>query len=304
LKRKPAPLHNQVIFITGATSGIGLATVKMAVREGSKVFMVARNEEDLQTIQDEMRAHHYQTAYAIADVAEYDQLLSAAEKCMATFGRIDTWINNAGITIFGTLLDTTEEEAKRLFDTNFWGVVNGCKIAVPLMRSSGGNVITVGSILAKIADPDQGMYTASEHAIKGYIDSLRLELQAENAPIDLSLIFPTTVDTPFFENARTHSLQQHSTVILSTPEEVAKVILGSAIRPAKQKSVGSTLFLYNVMAKSLQVLRNYPRLLEGLGHLSANPFSKQTTAIFGGMAFLGSLFAVIKKKALIGPGHG
>lgn len=230
--------HQQVIFITGATSGIGLATVREAVARGAKVFMVARHEQELQKIQDEMRQNQFETAYAVADVAEFEQLQSAADKCIATFGRIDTWINNAGITIFARLLDTTEEEAKRLFDTNFWGMVNGCKLAVPLMRERGGGIINVGSVLSRTADPLQGIYTAAEHAIKGFTDALRKEFQEERLPVQVSLVLPGAVDTPFIEHARSKVGEVGVTGPVLTPEEVAQVLLKCAVRPEKEVNVG------------------------------------------------------------------
>lgn len=232
------PIHQQVIFITGATSGIGLATVREAVAEGAKVFMIARNEEELQRIQDEMRTYQFETAYAAADVAEFDQLQAAADKCLATFGRIDTWINNAGITIFGKFLDTTEEEARRLFDTNFWGVVNGCKVAIPLMREHRGSIINVGSILARTADPLQIIYTAAEHAIKGFTDALKKELRCEKLPVEISLVLTGAVDTPFLEHARSKLGEVMPEGPLATPEEVAQVLLKCAVRPQKEVSVG------------------------------------------------------------------
>ncbi|MBA2406070.1 MAG: SDR family NAD(P)-dependent oxidoreductase, partial [Bdellovibrionales bacterium] len=91
---KQKPLNQQVIFIAGATSAIGLATVMMAVAQGAKVFMVARHENELQKIQDEMRIKNYATAYALADLGEVDQVQYAADVCLSTFGTIDTWINN------------------------------------------------------------------------------------------------------------------------------------------------------------------------------------------------------------------
>jgi NADP-dependent 3-hydroxy acid dehydrogenase YdfG len=240
---KLKPLHEQVIFITGATSGIGLATVHLAVEQGAKVFMTARNEEDLQRIQDEMRQNGYDTAYAVADVGEIDQLQFAADQCVNTFGRIDTFVNNAGITIYSKLLDTTTEEAKRLFDTNFWGVVNGCKVAVPIMKDNGGVIINMGSVLSRIALPIQGIYSASKHAVKAYTDSLRAELMAQNFPLQLTLILPSSINTPYVEHARSHIGEpRHSPPVYAT-DVVARAILRCAVRPTRELGIGAVPFL-------------------------------------------------------------
>ncbi|MFP5384904.1 MAG: SDR family oxidoreductase [Bacteriovoracia bacterium] len=238
------PLHQQVIFITGATSGIGLSTVHRAVEQGAKVFMTARNEDDLQKLQDEMRHKGYETAYAVCDVAEIDQLQFAVDQCLNTFGRIDTFINNAGISIYGKLMETTIDEARRLFDTNFWGVVNGCKVAVPVMRESGGSIINIGSVLSEVALPIQGVYSASKHAVKAFTDTLRRELMAEKAPIQITLVMPGAIDTPYPEHARSHIGEPVHTPPVYSPEVVAKVILRCAERPTREIGVGASSYLF------------------------------------------------------------
>lgn len=250
------PLHEQVIFITGATSGIGLATVHRAVELGAKVFMAARNEDELQRIQDEMRNNGYETAYAVLDVAEEDQIQYAVDQCINTFGRIDTFVNNAGISIYSKLLDTDIEEAKRLFDTNFWGVVNGCKVAVRAMRDSGGAIINIGSVLSNVALPIQGVYSASKHAVKGYTDALRRELMAEKAPIQVTLIMPSAIDTPYPEHARSHIGEPMHTAPVYSAEVVAKAILKCAVKPTRELGVGSSSFLFPLVDRLFPKLQD------------------------------------------------
>lgn len=220
------PLHRQVIVITGATSGIGLSTIRMAVEQGAKVFMIARQEDELQKIQDDMRANAYDTAYTVADESDVEQLQYAADRCIATFGRIDTWINNADISVYGEVKDTTEEEARRLFDTNFWGLVNGCKVAIQYMSEKGGALINVTSSLAHVALPIQSVYSASKLAIKGYTDSLRDELHQERSPIAVTLVTPSAPDRASY-----------------SAEVVAKIILKSSTKVTKEVSTHSTSFV-------------------------------------------------------------
>jgi NAD(P)-dependent dehydrogenase (short-subunit alcohol dehydrogenase family) len=244
---KLKPLHQQVIFITGATSGIGLATVRLAVNEGARVFMVARNEEELLLIQNEMRKMGHETAFAVADVAEEDQVRSAADHCIDTFGRIDTFINNAGISIYARVLDTETDEARRLFDTNFWGVVNGCNVAVPFMKEKGGVIINVGSVLSYIGLPVQGIYSASKHAVRGYTDTLRREIMAEKLPIQVTLIVPSAIDTPYPEHARSHIGEPvHKGPVYST-QVVAKAILKCAEVPTRELGIGAPSVIYPLM---------------------------------------------------------
>lgn len=218
---KLKPMYQQVVFITGATSGVGLATVRLALNQGAKVYMVANNEDELQNIQDEMRSKNLPTAYAVAEVSEIDQLQIAADHCLETFGTIDTWINNAGVSIYARLLDTDDEAAKSLFDTNFWGVVNGCKVASSILRKSGGTIINLGCVFSGESRQIQGIYMASKSAVKGFTDSLKRELQAEKAPISVSLIMPDVNDKP---------------------DVVAKMILKRAVTPTVSEVAAGTWF--------------------------------------------------------------
>jgi short-subunit dehydrogenase len=251
-----ASLHNKVIVVTGATSGIGLATVWQAVAVGAKVFMIARNEKQLQQLQDELRGLGHHTAYAVADVAEFDQLQFAADQCSASFGGIDVWVNNAGISIYAGLMDTTDDEARRLFDTNFWGVVNGCKVALPYLRESQGVLINIGSALSKVALPIQGFYSASKFAVKGFTDALRRELQAEAAPVAVSLVLPSAIDTPYTQHARSHIGEPLHRFPVYAADLVAKAILTCAVKPSRELPVGATALLFPVLQRWLPGLQD------------------------------------------------
>jgi short-subunit dehydrogenase len=253
---KLKPLHKQVLFITGATSGIGLATLRQAVEQGAKVFMTARNEDELQRIQDEMRNKGYETAYSVVDVAEQDQLQFAVDQCVTTFGRIDTFVNNAGISIYGKLLETDSDEAKRLFDTNFWGVVNGCKVAVPAMRERGGTIINIGSVLSNVALPIQGLYSASKHAVKAYTDALRRELMGDKIPLQITLVMPSAIDTPYPEHARSHIGEPMHTPPVYATDVVAKAILHCAVKPTREIGVGSSAYLFPLMNRFFPKLQD------------------------------------------------
>src|SRR6188472_3902570 len=125
---------------------------------------------------------------------------------MDRVARIDTWVNNAGVSIYGRLHEVSEADNRRLFDTNFWGVVNGSLVALPLLRREGGALINVGSEVSDAVVPLQGMYSASKHAVKGFTDALRVEVEGiDKAPVSITLIQPTAVDTPFPQRARNYT---------------------------------------------------------------------------------------------------
>src|SRR5690606_11856485 len=179
------PLNQQAIVITGATSGVGLATARRAARAGACVFLIARGESDLKALTEELQATGARAAWAVADVADHDALAEAADKCVRLFGGFDTWVNNAGVSIYGAIKDTTLEDQRRLFETNYWGVVNGSLVAAAHLRKRyhGGAIVNVGSILSDAPMPIQGVYSASKHAVKGFTNALRMELMREQAPI-------------------------------------------------------------------------------------------------------------------------
>jgi short-subunit dehydrogenase len=201
---KLKPLSQQVIVITGATSGIGLATARAAAARGAKLVLTARNEAGLKAVRDELTAKHANVVYAVADVADRVALQAVADLAIERFGGFDTWVNNAGVSIFGPITKTPIEDQRRLFETNYWGLVGGSLIAVEHFRTrpGGGALINVGSVLGDVAVPPQGVYSASKHAVKGFTNALRMELIGQRAPVSVSLIKPSALDTPYKDHAR------------------------------------------------------------------------------------------------------
>ena len=235
------PLNQQSIVITGATSGIGLATARRAARAGACVFLIARGENDLKTLTEELQATGARAAWAVADVSDHAALAEAAEKCIRLFGGFDTWVNNAGVSIFGSIRVTTLEDQRRLFETNYWGVVNGSLVAADhlRLRQGGGAIVNVGSILSDAPLPIQGAYSASKHAVKGFTNALRMELMREGAPITVSLVKPAAIDTPYNRHARnlTGQAMQNPQPVYAT-HIVADTILYCAAHPIREITVG------------------------------------------------------------------
>ena len=241
MKYRLKPVSDQVIFITGASSGIGLATAMAAAAMGAKVVLVARSEEGLQDGVDRIRSAGGQAIWAVADVAKPDELRSAAEKGIETFGRIDTWVNNAGVSEYGRLADMSLEDDKKLFETNFWGVVNGSRLAVELMPA-GGALVNLGSEVSHVPIPIQGMYSASKHAVLGFTDALRMELADANLPISVTLIKPSAINTPYPQHASNRLPAGQSPTLpppVYAPELVADQILYAASTPVRELFVAA-----------------------------------------------------------------
>ena len=184
------PIKEQVIVITGASSGIGLATALEAGRRGAQVVLASRDEMDIQKAANQITAEGGKALAVVADVADQGAMESLAEQAVVEFSRIDTWVNNAGVSIYGKLEEVPLDDAQRLFETNYWGVVNGSLAALPHLKLNGGALINVGSELSETAMPLQGHYAASKHAVKGFTDTLRMELHHDGVPVSVTLIQP------------------------------------------------------------------------------------------------------------------
>ena len=243
-------VKDQVIVITGASSGIGLATAKEAAARGARVVLNSRDPVDLSRAVEEIREDGGEAAMHVGDVADRSAMESLADTAIASFRRIDTWINNAGVSIYGEITEVDLQDARRLFETNYWGVVNGSLIAVEHLSIFGGALINVGSVLSETGYPLQGHYSASKHAVKGFTDSLRIELEKRGAPVAVTLIQPGAIDTPYPEHARNYlpTEPKHQAPVY-TPETVADAILACAERQRRNLRVGGSAKMYTSMEK-------------------------------------------------------
>ncbi|MFT3786476.1 MAG: SDR family oxidoreductase [Tepidisphaeraceae bacterium] len=245
------PLDQQVIVITGASSGIGLTTAQMAAQRGAKLVLAARSGQTLHDIVDQINAAGGQAIAVPTDVVDRQAVQAIADAAIQKFGRIDTWVNNAGVSVYARLDETEEGDARRVFDTNFWGLVNGSIVALPYLKESGGALINVGSEVSEAVAPLQGIYSASKHAVKGFTDTLRVEIQElDDAPIAITLIQPTAVDTPYPQHAKNY-LEGDAKLPdpMIEPTQVAEAILGAAEKPERAVKVGMTSKLNTMMAK-------------------------------------------------------
>lgn len=232
-------LSDQVIVITGASSGIGLVTARMAAKRGARLILNARNEGTLRRVCDEITENGGEAYPVAGDVGQFDDVQNIANEAIRRFGGFDTWVNNAGVSIYGPVLDQSLEDQRRLFDTNYWGVVHGSMVACAHLRKSGGALINVGSVLSDIAIPIQGTYCATKHAVKGYTDALRLELEEEGAPISVTLIKPSAIDTPYVQHAKNlMPVEPLNPPPVYAPETVAEAILHCAENPERDLFVG------------------------------------------------------------------
>ena len=244
------PIHEQVIVITGASSGIGLTTARAAAKKGAKVVLASENEAELSKIEQEIKNEGGQAIYVVADVGRQEDIQQVANKAIERFGGFDTWVNNAGVSIYGRLEEVSEEDNRRLFDTNFWGVVSGSLVAAKHLKTRGGAIINLGSELSDVSIPLQGMYSASKHAVKGFTDALRMELAEDEAPVSVTLIKPAGINTPYPQHAKNHTEKELTLPPpVYEPEEVANAILYAAAHPKRDIYVGGASKLMSTLNK-------------------------------------------------------
>lgn len=191
------------------------------------------------------------------------------------FGRIDSWINCAGVAIYARLVDTPAEEHERLIRTNYFGVVHGALTALKYLRQSGGALITVGSIASDFPSPILGAYSASKHAAKAFIESLRIEQLAEGSPISITLVKPSGINTPIAEHAANHvDGEPLIPPPIYDPSLVAAAILDAAEHRRRDITVGGMGRLQVLLATHLPAL--YARLGAPVAALLSDPDKPKT----------------------------
>ena len=259
LKLNLKKLADQVIVITGASSGIGLVTARMAAAKGAKVVAAARNEDALKKLAAELNNKGQTAVYVIADVSKEEDVDRIAEKAIEEFGHFDTWVNNAGVAIYGHGTEVSVPDMKRMFEVNFWGVVYGSRAAAKHFKDTRtpSAIINVGSVFGDKSSVMQSIYATSKFAVHGWTDSIRMEFEKEQLPISVTLIHPHKTDTPYTEHAHSYIPNQPSHLgIVYPPEAVAEAILFAAQKPKRDMYVGG-------MSKFTAVLNNlFPRFTD------------------------------------------
>ena len=261
------PLEQQVIVITGASSGIGLATARMAAERGARLVLAARNEAALQEIARDCTRRGGRAVAVAADVANREDVERIAKTAIDTFGGFDTWVNDAAVAVYGTLEEIPLADQRRLFDVNYWGLVHGSLTAARHLRRRGGAIVNLGSVLSDRAMIYQTQYSASKHAVKAFTDGLRMELEAEGAPISVTLIKPSSIDTPYPEHARNYLDEPALSLPPPSydPQVVAKAVLFAAENPKRSLVVGFGGYAISLVGNSFPRLTDLAMELTGYG---------------------------------------
>jgi NAD(P)-dependent dehydrogenase (short-subunit alcohol dehydrogenase family) len=233
------PIGDQVVVLTGAGSGIGRETALEFARRRADLVVAARNEEALQTLGAEIERLGGRVLVVPTDVSVVEDVTSLASRAVERFGRIDTWVNNASVSTYGTVEQMEMVEVRRVLEVNLLGQIHGMKAALPYLRQTGGTIINVSSTLAKRAVPLQAAYCAAKHGIVAFGEALRLELRNDRVPVQVVDILPSSINTPLFTHARSKiGVLPRPIPPVYEPRVVAEAIVGAAQRPVRHVFAG------------------------------------------------------------------
>jgi len=224
--------------LTGASSGLGRAAAIEFARKGARVVLAARGLPALEEVAALCRAAGGEALVVETDVTEEDAVHRLAAKALTLTGRIDVWINNAGVTVFAPLLEGPFEDHRRVIETNVYGPIFGARAVLPIFRRQrAGVLINVSSVLGKVGQPYVPSYVISKFALQGLSETLRKAL-AEEPDIHVCTLLPYAIDTPHFEHGANHvGLDARAMPPMQAPEVVARALVSLAERPRREKYV-------------------------------------------------------------------
>lgn len=250
------PIDQQVVAIVGASSGIGRATALHFAKQGAKLVVAARSQPGLASLIDEISQIGAEVIAVPADVADFEQVKTIADKAVEHFGRLDTWVHLAATAVIARFEQMTPEEFQRVIQVNLLGQVYGAMVALPHLKREGrGALIHVTSVEARRSLPLQSSYSASKHGVEGFLDSLRVELQHDGIPISVTNVMPATINTPFYNNARTKlGVKPTGIPPYYQPELVADAIVHVAEHPMREIIVGDAGRFLDLLQKTVPQL--------------------------------------------------
>lgn len=236
----PRPLSEQVVVVTGASSGIGRETALRLGAQGASLVLAARNEDALASLAREIEQAGGTAQVVPTDVTDWQRVQRLAETAVERFGRIDTWVNNAALYLASRVEDMQVEDATRLFDVSVFGLIYGVKAALPyLVREGQGTIINVSSVNGVRAFPLLAVYSSAKHAVQGFTDGLRIELARDHPGIKVVAILPASVNTPFFIHARSRlGVAPHPIPPIYDVGIVADAIVLATQRPRRDIYIG------------------------------------------------------------------
>ncbi|MUG96403.1 SDR family NAD(P)-dependent oxidoreductase [Scytonema sp. UIC 10036] len=245
------PIHQQVVAVVGASSGIGRETAFKFAQRGAKVMVAARSESGLKSLVEEIQSFGGEAAYVVADVSDFEQVKAIADKTVALYGRLDTWVHAAATGVLARFDQITPEEFQRVIDVTLMGQVHGAMAALPYLKQEGrGALIHISSVEGVRSLPLQSPYSAAKHGVEGFLESLRVELQHERLPISVTSIKPAVINTPYYNKVRTKlGVKPTGIPPYYQPSIVSDAILYAAEHPTRDFIAGDVGRILDVLQR-------------------------------------------------------
>jgi len=233
------PLSRQVVVVAGGSYGLGRAIAAAAARRGATVVVGARGRDGLDGAVRDIEAAGSRALALETDVSDREQVQALADRAAERFGRIDTWIANAMVTVYAEAHRLEDDELRRVFDVNFFGGVYGYWAALPYLRDSRGTFIQIASALSYRGIPLQAAYCSTKAALRTFFETVRVEQRKERSGVDISVILPGAMNTPQFDRARQKmGLQPQPVPPIYQPEPFAEAVVRCCERPIRELPIG------------------------------------------------------------------
>jgi short-subunit dehydrogenase len=237
---RPVENKDRVVVLVGASSGFGKGVALALADQGATLVLAARRTPLLESLAKECEVRGARALVVTTDVTEAGQVKTLADTTVDRFGRIDVWINLAGVGAFGRFEDIPLEDHQRVIDVTFDGVVNGSYYALQQFRKqNAGTLINIASVAGRVPFPYLPSYVASKHAVIGLGGAINQELRVNGEKnIHVSTIAPFATDTPWFDHAANYSGHKPRMIAIDPPEKVVRTIVAATVNPKPEITVG------------------------------------------------------------------
>ena len=265
-------LENRVAVITGAASGIGKALAEQLAATGCRLAISDVNSKDLEALAKTLRANGHEVHSEKLDVADRQAFYDYAERVHAHYGQVNLVINNAGVALGATVEDMNYDDFEWLMGINFWGVVYGTKAFLPFLKEADeAHIVNISSVFGLVGIPTQSAYNAAKFAVRGFTESLRMELEIEGGRVSCSCVHPGGIKTNIARNARMNdvshitgadaekSIADFEKMFRTTAADAASTIINGVRRNKRRILIGGDAYAIDTMQRTLPTL--YQRLI-------------------------------------------